>query len=176
MTAPPGGGAGAPPGPPGPPTAGAPAPTAGAARGKWTEHRAADGRLYWNDGSSSTYSKPKELMTPMERADASTRWKEHRAPDGRVYYYHQDTRETRWTLPDDLRMAREAAALAQSAIAAAAAARSAPKQTANAAGGRRWQRNGKPGGHRDGRAVVVQARPARPPRSQRAAARVRRQG
>ena len=145
MTAPPGGGAGAPPGPPGPPTAGAPAPTAGA-RGKWTEHRAADGRLYWNDGSSSTYSKPKELMTPMERADASTRWKEHRAPDGRVYYYHQDTRETRWSLPDDLRMAREAAALAQSAIAAAAAARSAPKQTANAAAGADGNATGSPAG------------------------------
>ena len=91
---------------------------------RWTEHRAPDGRPYWNDGTRSTYSKPEELMTPMERADASTRWRENRAPDGRVYYYHQDTRETRWSLPDDLRLAREAAALAQSAIAAAAAARS----------------------------------------------------
>ena len=81
-------------------------------------------RPYWNDGTRSTYAKPEELMTPMERADASTRWRENRAPDGRVYYYHQDTRETRWSLPDDLRLAREAAALAQSAIAAAAAARS----------------------------------------------------
>jgi pre-mRNA-processing factor 40 len=85
-------------------------------------------------------------MTPMERADASTRWKEHRAPDGRVYYYHQDTRETRWSLPDDLRMAREAAALAQSAIAAAAAARSAPKQTANAAAGADGNATGSPAG------------------------------
>ena len=117
--APPGGGAGA---PPGPPSRVAPAPPAPPRR--WTEHRAPDGRPYWNDGTRSTYAKPQELMTPMERADASTRWREHRAPDGRTYYYHQDTRETRWSLPDDLRLAREAAALAQTAIAAAAAARS----------------------------------------------------
>ena len=159
--APPPGGAGAPPVPPG--VAPAPAPPR-----RWTEHRAPDGRPYWNDGTRSTYAKPEELMTPMERADASTRWRENRAPDGRVYYYHQDTRETRWSLPDDLRLAREAAARAQSAIAAAAAARSsspAPPPPAAAAAASTGPSTGSPNAGTSAQPRVPRPRdPNAPPR------------
>ena len=56
-----------------PPPAGV-APVGG---GVWTEHVAPDGRRkYWHNAVTrqSTYEKPLELMTPTERADATTRW------------------------------------------------------------------------------------------------------
>jgi pre-mRNA-processing factor 40 len=48
--------------------------------------------------------KPKELMSAAERAEASTPWREHAAPDGRKYFYNKDTKESKWTLPDELRV------------------------------------------------------------------------
>jgi hypothetical protein len=48
--------------------------------------------------------KPKELMSAQERAEASTPWREHAAPDGRKYFYNKDTKESKWTLPDELRV------------------------------------------------------------------------
>ena len=150
------------PGPPGVAPAPSPPPR------RWTEHRAPDGRPYWNDGTRSTYAKPQGTQTPMERADASTRWRENRAPDGRTYY-HQDTRETRWSLPDDLRLAREAAARAQTAIAAAAAARSSsPAPTTTRSRRRRIH------GPIHGQPESSGPRDSRDP--QRPAARLRRQG
>lgn len=44
-----------------------------------------------------------------ERAEAATQWKEFTAPDGKRYYYNKDTKESRWTIPDELKRAREAA-------------------------------------------------------------------
>ena len=58
------------------------------------------------------------FMTATERADATTRWKEAVAPDGRAYFHNLDTKETRWTVPDAVRAAREAAFLAEGAAAA----------------------------------------------------------
>ena len=109
-------GVGAPPIPPA-----APAPAPGAA--DWTAHRGADGREYFFNALTrqSTYEKPEALMTPTERADATTRWREHVAADGRSYYYHKDTKETKWQIPDELRVVRKAAAIAQAAVKAAAA-------------------------------------------------------
>jgi hypothetical protein len=37
---------------------------------------------------------------PTRRAGA---WKEHKAPDGRSYYYNRITKESRWTMPDELK-------------------------------------------------------------------------
>ena len=63
--------------------------------------------------------KPAELMTPLERAEASTPWRENKAADGRVYYYNKDSKETCWTIPDELRLAREGAERAQKALSGA---------------------------------------------------------
>ena len=118
-----------------PPATGAGAPPIAASsaepKSSWTEHTAPDGRRkYWHDASTgrSTYEKPVFLMTATERADATTRWKEATAPDGRVYFHHLDTKATKWQMPDEVRVAREAAlreegaAAAKAAIAAAEAA------------------------------------------------------
>lgn len=40
---------------------------------------------------------------------AATAWKEYRAPDGRAYYYNAETKESRWTIPDELAQAQAAA-------------------------------------------------------------------
>ncbi|XP_074560461.1 pre-mRNA-processing protein 40A-like, partial [Curcuma longa] len=44
---------------------------------------------------------------PMQRADASTDWKEFTAADGRKYYYNKVTKQSKWTMPDELKLARE---------------------------------------------------------------------
>ena len=109
---------------PPPPPSGAGAPIASStsdAASAWTEHTAPDGRRkYWHNASTgkSTYEKPACLMTATERADATTRWKEAVAPDGRAYFHNLDTKETRWTVPDAVRAAREAAFVAEGAAAA----------------------------------------------------------
>ncbi|KAL0368921.1 UNVERIFIED_CONTAM: Pre-processing protein 40A [Sesamum calycinum] len=44
-----------------------------------------------------------------ERADASTVWKEFTTPEGRKYYYNKETKQSKWTIPDELKLAREQA-------------------------------------------------------------------
>ncbi|XP_057840950.2 pre-mRNA-processing protein 40A isoform X2 [Cryptomeria japonica] len=78
---------------------------------EWQEHTAGDGRRYYYNKRTrqSSWEKPLELMTPIERADASTVWKEFTTPEGRKYYYNKVTKQSKWTIPDDLRIAREQA-------------------------------------------------------------------
>uniref|UniRef100_A0A453MT30 WW domain-containing protein n=1 Tax=Aegilops tauschii subsp. strangulata TaxID=200361 RepID=A0A453MT30_AEGTS len=57
----------------------------------------------------SSWEKPAELMTPLERADASTEWKEFTTAEGRKYYYNKVTKQSKWSIPDELRIARELA-------------------------------------------------------------------
>lgn len=75
----------------------------------WIEHTSADGRRYYYNKRTrqSSWEKPLELMTPIERADASTNWKEYSSPDGRKYYYNKVTKESKWSIPEDLKLARE---------------------------------------------------------------------
>ncbi|KAH9695057.1 pre-mRNA-processing protein 40A [Citrus sinensis] len=115
-------------------TASAPLPTlqpksAEGVQTDWKEHTSADGRrfaiaiapavnriplyflrYYFNKRTRvSTWDKPFELMTTIERADASTDWKEFTSPDGRKYYYNKVTKQSKWSLPDELKLAREQA-------------------------------------------------------------------
>ncbi|KAI4298591.1 hypothetical protein L6164_032131 [Bauhinia variegata] len=75
----------------------------------WIEHASANGRrFYYNKKTKvSTWEKPYELMTPIERADASTNWKEYVSPDGRKYYYNKVTKESKWSIPEELKLARQ---------------------------------------------------------------------
>ncbi|CAA6667105.1 unnamed protein product [Spirodela intermedia] len=72
----------------------------------WQEHASADGKRYYYNKKTrqSTWEKPLELMTPIERADASTVWKEFTTPDGRKYYYNKVTKQSKWTIPDELKV------------------------------------------------------------------------
>ncbi|KAL1564714.1 pre-mRNA-processing protein 40A-like [Salvia divinorum] len=77
----------------------------------WQEYDAADGRRYYYNKATkqSSWEKPLELMTPLERADASSVWKEFATPEGRKYYYNKETKQSKWTIPDELKVAREQA-------------------------------------------------------------------
>ncbi|KAJ0971136.1 hypothetical protein J5N97_019095 [Dioscorea zingiberensis] len=77
----------------------------------WQEHTAADGKRYYYNKKTrqSSWEKPLELMTPIERVDASTNWKEYTTPEGRKYYYNKGTKQSKWTIPDELKLAREQA-------------------------------------------------------------------
>lgn len=82
----------------------------------WQEHTSADGRRYYYNKKTrqSSWEKPLELMTPVERADASTVWKEFTTPEGRKYYYNKVTKQSKWTIPEELKLAREQAQVAAS--------------------------------------------------------------
>ncbi|KAJ6905728.1 hypothetical protein NC652_023474 [Populus alba x Populus x berolinensis] len=75
---------------------------------EWKEHTSANGRrFYYNKRTKqSSWEKPFELMTPIERADASTDWKEFTSPDGRKYYYNKVTKQSKWEIPEELKLAR----------------------------------------------------------------------
>ncbi|KAK3160963.1 hypothetical protein QOZ80_1BG0069460 [Eleusine coracana subsp. coracana] len=77
----------------------------------WQEHTATDGKKYYYNKRTklSSWEKPAELMTPLERADASTQWKEFTTPEGRKYYYNKMTKQSKWSIPDELKIARELA-------------------------------------------------------------------
>ncbi|XP_065872403.1 pre-mRNA-processing protein 40A-like [Euphorbia lathyris] len=75
----------------------------------WKEHVSANGRRYYYNKRTrqSSWEKPFELMTPIERADASTDWKEFASTDGRKYYYNKVTKQSKWDIPEELKLARE---------------------------------------------------------------------
>uniref|UniRef100_A0A803P2W9 Pre-mRNA-processing protein 40A n=1 Tax=Cannabis sativa TaxID=3483 RepID=A0A803P2W9_CANSA len=76
---------------------------------EWLEHTSPDGRKYYYNRRTklSSWEKPVDLMTPIERADASTNWKEFTSPDGKKYYYNKVTKESKWVMPEELKLARE---------------------------------------------------------------------
>lgn len=75
----------------------------------WIEHTSRNGKKYYHNKKTklSTWEKPLDLMTPIERADASTDWKECIAPDGRKYYYNKVTKQSKWKIPNELKLVRE---------------------------------------------------------------------
>ncbi|XP_021687359.2 pre-mRNA-processing protein 40A isoform X4 [Hevea brasiliensis] len=77
----------------------------------WQEHTASDGRRYYYNKRTkqSSWEKPFELMTAIERADASTVWKEFTTPEGKKYYYNKVTKQSKWSIPEELKLAREQA-------------------------------------------------------------------
>ncbi|XP_071935640.1 pre-mRNA-processing protein 40A-like isoform X1 [Coffea arabica] len=75
----------------------------------WIEHTARNGKKYYYNRLTrlSTWEKPLALMTPIERADASTDWREYTSPDGRKYYYNRVAKQSKWRIPDEVKLARE---------------------------------------------------------------------
>ncbi|KAI3504909.1 hypothetical protein L1887_26695 [Cichorium endivia] len=77
----------------------------------WQEFTAADGRRYFYNKRTkmSSWEKPLDLMTSLEKADSSSVWKEFTTAEGKKYYYNKETKQSKWTIPDDLKLAREQA-------------------------------------------------------------------
>jgi pre-mRNA-processing factor 40 len=86
------------------------------AAAEWRQFTSADGRLYWFNGLQSVWTKPLALMTARERADASTDWAEHSDVDGRSYFVNKKSGVTTWALPEELKIAREAAERAEALL------------------------------------------------------------
>ncbi|KAG2177831.1 hypothetical protein INT43_003078, partial [Umbelopsis isabellina] len=69
----------------------------------WTEHTTPEGRKYWfnNATKTSTWEKPEDLLTEVEKALRECEWQEHTTPEGKKYYSHKTTKESRWVMPDE---------------------------------------------------------------------------
>lgn len=78
---------------------------------QWLEARAPDGRVYFYNSvtKETSWSKPADLMSPVERALAAQPWKEYSTPEGRKYYSHSETKQTVWEIPSQYREALESA-------------------------------------------------------------------
>jgi pre-mRNA-processing factor 40 len=76
----------------------------------WQEAKAADGRTYYYNSVTreTSWQKPKELWSAVDRALAAQPWREHTAPDGRKYYAHSETRQTVWKVPAEYEAALNA--------------------------------------------------------------------
>ncbi|CAH9065482.1 unnamed protein product [Cuscuta epithymum] len=76
----------------------------------WQEYEVSGRRYYYNKISKqSSWEKPLELMTPLERAEALTGWKEFTTENGKKYYYHKEKKESKWEIPEELKLARDQA-------------------------------------------------------------------
>lgn len=70
----------------------------------WQAHTGEDGRTYYYNSvtQESKWEKPDELLTPIERALASSKWKEYTAEGGVKYWHNQDTGESVWDTPEEI--------------------------------------------------------------------------
>ncbi|DAA73105.1 TPA_exp: Uncharacterized protein A8136_5030 [Trichophyton benhamiae CBS 112371] len=68
----------------------------------WQEARNAEGRVYYYNvqTKATQWTKPLELMTPVERALANQPWKEYTAAGGRKYWYNTETKQSSWEMPE----------------------------------------------------------------------------
>jgi hypothetical protein len=86
-----------------------PAQAATAGTSEWSKHTASDGEEYYyqqsTDTSTYTYEKPPELMTDGEKTLLKCVWKEVvSAENGKTYYYDEETRQSVWEEPEELRV------------------------------------------------------------------------
>ncbi|PLN81512.1 hypothetical protein BDW42DRAFT_200853 [Aspergillus taichungensis] len=68
----------------------------------WQEARNSDGRVYYYNAQTKAtqWTKPFELMTPVERALSNQPWKEYTAEGGRKYWYHTESKQSTWEMPE----------------------------------------------------------------------------
>jgi len=72
-------------------------------RSTWTEHTTPEGRKYWynNATKNSTWEKPDDLLTEVEKALKECEWQEFTSPEGKKYYSHRQTKESKWEMPEE---------------------------------------------------------------------------
>lgn len=68
----------------------------------WTTHEDPNGRKYYYNvlTKQSSWEKPDELKTPLERALAKCQWKEY-TTNGKKYYYNEETKVSSWEMPQE---------------------------------------------------------------------------
>ncbi|KAI3274894.1 hypothetical protein CBS147309_3808 [Penicillium roqueforti] len=68
----------------------------------WQQAQNAEGRVYYYNiqTKATQWTKPQELMTPVELALANQPWKEHTTDAGRKYWYHSETKQSTWEMPE----------------------------------------------------------------------------
>jgi len=103
--------------------------TPAAKRSEWSEHTAPDGRVYYYNSVTkhSLWEKPDELKTPSEVSILIMRnlvvvcsnilsvffclqlllskcpWKEYQSENGKTYYHNVETKQSVWTIPEELK-------------------------------------------------------------------------
>ncbi|XP_055386207.1 pre-mRNA-processing factor 40 homolog A isoform X2 [Condylostylus longicornis] len=93
---------------------------------EWSEHKVPEtGRIYYynNVTKQSSWEKPDELKTPIEKIISACPWKEYRSDTGKVYYHNINTKESKWEAPPEYiemqaKVKAEEAAAAAKAVAA----------------------------------------------------------
>ncbi|KAI9334514.1 hypothetical protein DFJ73DRAFT_852971 [Zopfochytrium polystomum] len=67
----------------------------------WIAHTQSDGKVYYFNSitGTSTWEKPDELKTPLERALAACDWKEYKTESGKRYFSNKVTKATVWEMP-----------------------------------------------------------------------------
>jgi pre-mRNA-processing factor 40 len=68
----------------------------------WTTHTDPNGRKYYYNTitKQSSWEKPEELKTPLEKALSKCHWKEYTS-NGKKYYYNEETKVSSWEMPQE---------------------------------------------------------------------------
>ncbi|ORX60771.1 hypothetical protein BCR36DRAFT_314557 [Piromyces finnis] len=68
----------------------------------WTTHTDPNGRKYYynTETKQSSWEKPDELKTPLEKALSKCPWKEYTS-NGKKYYYNEETKVSCWEMPQE---------------------------------------------------------------------------
>ena len=72
----------------------------------WQTHIAEDGRNYYYNVQTleTTWEKPQELYTDVDRAIQNSVWKQYSAANGGKYWHNTQTNETTWETPNEIQV------------------------------------------------------------------------
>ncbi|KAH9497815.1 PRP40 pre-mRNA processing factor 40 [Dermatophagoides farinae] len=70
----------------------------------WVEYKTPDGSPYYYNiiTKQTSWTKPDELKSDIERLLDSCPWKEYKTEDGKIYYHNIVTKNSSWTMPKEL--------------------------------------------------------------------------
>jgi len=70
----------------------------------WAEAKDQEGRIYYfnDETKQTTWEKPEELQSSLEKLLIKYNWKQYSAEGGRSYYYNTQTQQSVWEIPEDV--------------------------------------------------------------------------